>query len=137
MEKRYAQVCSHYPDRIGDFVATVKAKCGPLYNSIKHKVSISEIFSEIRQKYLSGTESIDLLFNIKSLEFKETLDTAKCIANIESFITTSELVVKYQLQLLITSKQLDQISRGLFLYNHPVDYDKSKVCRTLQLGMIP
>ena len=47
VEKRYAQVCSHYPDRIGDFVATVKAKCGPLYNSIKHKVSISEIFSEI------------------------------------------------------------------------------------------
>ena len=67
-----------------------------------------------------------MLFNIKSLEFKETLDTAKCIANIESFLTTSELVVKHQLQLLITSKQLDQISRGLFLYNDLVDYEKVK-----------
>ena len=126
VEKRYAQVSTHYPDRISDFVATIKAKSGPLYTSIRHKTGISEVFHEIRQKYLSGTESLDLLYNIRSVEFKETLDTAKCISNIESFLSTSELVVKHQLQLLITSNQLHQTSRGLFLYNDLVDYDKIK-----------
>ena len=114
VEKRYAQISTHYPDRINDFVATIKSKSGPLYSSIKHKTSISEIFHEIRQKYLSGTEAIDILFNIKSQDFKEALDTGKCLSNLENFLSTAELVIKHQLQILITAKQLDMIVNTLF-----------------------
>ena len=126
VEKRYAQISTHYPDKINDFVATIKSKSGPLFSSIRHKTGISEIFQEIRHKYLSGTEAIDILFNIKSTDFKEALDTGKCISNLENFLFTAELVIKHQLQILITAKQLDQISNALFLHNDITDYNKFK-----------
>ena len=126
LEKRYAQISTHYPDRINDFVATIKSKSGPLYSSIKHKTSISEIFREIRQKYLSGTEAIDILFNIKSQDFKEALDTGKCLNNLENFLSTAELVIKHQLQILITAKQLDMITNTIFLHNDLAEYNKIK-----------
>ena len=64
---------------------------------MKNHKSFNEVMVHIKLSYLKGNVGIKTLFQMYSLTEKSGLDTGVCIRNIENFMMTAKVVMKYGL----------------------------------------